>query len=612
MIDINNITVRIGAKVLLENSTAHISDGQKVGIVGANGAGKSTLFKVLKHELETETGFFSITSSHRLAFVEQEIDDMTVPTIDFVLNKDVERKELLAKLETASDFELGDIHERLNLIEAASAESRAASILNGLGFTQEDLSRPIKEFSGGWQMRLSLAAALFKPSEILMLDEPTNHLDLEASIWLESHLQKYQGTLLIISHDRHILNSICSHILHFDNTKLVSYTGNYDTFKTTRDMQKMLLEKQAVKQDKKKQHLQSFVDRFRAKASKAKQAQSRLKMIEKMQDVVLMTDNATAKFDFPEPLELAPPLITVENGVVGYDDKAILNGLNFSIVENDRIAMLGANGNGKSTLAKLISGRLNLMEGNMHQSNKLKVGYFAQHQAEELPMDSTATEFMSILMDEPLESKVRSHLARFGLEKEKALTVINKLSGGEKAKLLFAAMSFQAPALLILDEPNNHLDMDARDALVTALNEYKGAVILITHDLHLIELVADDLWLVKDGKCTSYDGDLNDYRNLLLNFGSDKKQNSKKKSKKKEVENTLTFAEIKEVNSSIRRLERELEKLNFERGKLEQKFMTKLNPNEISFLQKDLAQIINQIDETEETWLNLSAKVQSI
>ncbi|MFV0626767.1 MAG: ABC-F family ATP-binding cassette domain-containing protein [Alphaproteobacteria bacterium] len=606
MIDINDITVRIGTKVLLEKATAHISDGQKLGIVGANGCGKSTLFKVLKNELETETGSVFMTPAHKIAFVEQEFADFGVRLIDFVLNKDVERKELLEQLETASDMELSAIYERLNMIEASSAEARAASILNGLGFSNSDLQKPIKEFSGGWQMRMALAATLFQPSDILLLDEPTNHLDLEASIWLESHLQRYTGTLLLISHDRHILNAICNYIIHFDNQKLVTYSGDYDTFKKTRDMQKILLQKQAVKQEKKKEHLQSFVDRFRYKASKAKQAQSRIKMLEKMDDIALIEDSAATRFSFPNPPELSPPLINVEDGVIGYGEKVVLRNLNFSIGEEDRIALLGANGNGKSTLAKLIADRLKLMEGKIHRNSKLKVGYFAQHQAEELPLDQTPTEFMSRLMNENSESKVRSHLAGFGLEKEKALTIIEKLSGGEKAKLLFAAMSYDAPSLLILDEPNNHLDMEARDALVTAVNNYSGAVILITHDLHLIELIADDLWLVKDGRCKSFDGDLQDYRNILLNTDSDKKQNAKKeKVEKKKVD----YNEAKLITSQIKRLERELDKLHLKKEEIELKFAELSDPQEIVSLQKDLAYVQNQMNSVEQEWLDLSEKI---
>ena len=384
MIEINDITVRIGSKVLLEHASAHISDGQKVGLVGANGCGKSTLFRVLKGELETETGSVFFPNSYRVVFVEQEMRDIDVPILDFLLSTDRERTELLQRLETASGDELAEIHERLNMIEAASAPARAAGILHGLGFKNEDLSRPIREFSGGWRMRLALAAALFQPSEVLLLDEPTNHLDLEAGMWLENHLQKYRGTLVIISHDRNILNALCDYIVHFDNLKLVTYSGNYDTFQNTRSLRKEQLQKQAEKQEQKRRHLQSFVDRFRYKASKAKQAQSRLKMLEKMQSVTLMEDAASARFSFPETEELPPPLLTIENGVVGYDGRPVLKKLNFQVVDNDRIALLGANGNGKSTLAKLVAGRLPLMEGRDIRSSRLRVGYFAQHQAEEL------------------------------------------------------------------------------------------------------------------------------------------------------------------------------------------------------------------------------------
>ena len=516
MIDINDITVRLGGKVLLEHASAHVSDGQKVGLVGANGCGKSTLFRVLKGELETETGNVFFPGGYNVVFVEQEIRDMSVPVLDFVLAAHRERAELLKRLEQAEETELAEIHERLNLLGAAAAPAEAASILTGLGFKDTDLERPLGEFSGGWQMRAALAAALFRPSDVLLLDEPTNHLDLEAGIWLENRLRQYRGTLLLISHDRNILNSLCDYILHFDHRKLISYSGNYDTFCRTRAMQQELLEKTAEKQERRRRHLQSFVDRFRYKASKARQAQSRLKMLEKLETITLLEDDAVTRFDFPEPLELPPPLLTLEGGVAGYDGKAVLKRLNLQVVDNDRIALLGANGNGKSTLAKVLSGRLPLMEGKLTKSGKLKIGYFAQHQAEELPLELTPVEFMAPKLPDFREPQLRSYLARFGLTQEKALTRIEKLSGGEKARLLFAAMAYNAPEILILDEPTNHLDIDGREALIRALNEYKGSVILIAHDMHLVELVADTLWLVKDGTCKPYDGDLSEYRNLLL------------------------------------------------------------------------------------------------
>lgn len=385
MIDINDITVRIGSKVLLDHASAHIADGWRVGLVGANGCGKSTLFRVLQGGLETESGDVFFPSGYKVVFVEQELQGLEMSILEFILAQDKERAELMSRLENASELELAEIHERLNMIGAASAEARASVILHGLGFAPEDLSRKVGEFSGGWRMRLALAAALFQPSDVLLLDEPTNHLDLEASVWLESHLQKYRGTLLLISHDRNILNALCSHIVHFDHLRLETYSGNYDTFSRTRAARRELLAKQHEKQEVQRRHLQSFVDRFRYKASKAKQAQSRIKMLEKMEILPPLEDDAFTCFEFPDPLPLPPPLITLEDVSVGYGEKVVLKHLNLSVVDNDRIALLGANGNGKSTLAKLLSGRLSPLSGELKASSRLKVGYFAQHQTEELP-----------------------------------------------------------------------------------------------------------------------------------------------------------------------------------------------------------------------------------
>ena len=611
MIDINNITVRIGSKVLLEQASAHIAAGWKVGLVGHNGCGKSTLFKVLLGELETELGEVYFPSGCRVATVTQELNETDMPILDFVLARDKERTRLLQKLETATEEELGEIHEQLKIIGASSAEGRAAAILNGLGFANDDLHRPIKEFSGGWWMRLALAAALFQPSDILLLDEPTNHLDLEASIWLENHLRRYKGTLLLISHDRYILNDLCNYIIHFENLRLNTYSGNYDTFQKTRALQREVQAKQIAKQEIQRKHLQSFVDRFRYKATKAKQAQSRLKMLEKMEVLAPLSSEYSSSFDFPEPVELAPPLISLDDVSVGYEDNVVLKKLSFRIVDNDRIALLGANGNGKSTLAKLLSGRLNPMCGTISRSKKLEVGYFAQHQSEELPLDMTACEYMSTLMPGALEPQVRAHLARFGLNQEKSITQIAKLSGGEKARLLFAAMTRNAPALLILDEPTNHLDIEGRDALVEALNAYKGSVILITHDLHLIELIADDLWLVKNHTCKPYNGDLNDYRQSLL-----EDKNTAKKVvetiKKEEPRKPSNYHEIKQLNSDIKRLEKALSRLNDEKNAMEQRFAEPLSANELIALQKDFSYLQNQIDETESQWLELSEKLESL
>lgn len=609
MIDVNDITVRIGSKLLLEHASAHISDGQKIGFVGANGCGKSTLFRVLKGEMETESGSVFFPNGYNVVFVEQELQDIEVSILDFILSTDKERTNLLERLETAPNEELAEIHERLNALSASSAPARASEILHGLGFSHEDLTHPIKEFSGGWRMRLALAAALFQPSDVLLLDEPTNHLDLEASMWLESHLQKYRGTLVIISHDKNILNTLCNYIVHFDNGKLMTYSGNYDTFQRTRAMQRELLGKQAVKQEQKRKHLQSFVDRFRYKASKAKQAQSRIKMLEKLDTISLSEDPASTTFNFPDVEPLAPPMLTIEDGEIGYDGRVVLSKINLQVVDNDRIALLGANGNGKSTLAKLISRRLALMQGVERRSSKLKVGYFAQHQAEELPLESTAVQFMSSLMPNLLEPKVRAHLARFGLSQEKALTQIAKLSGGEKARLLFAAMTYNAPQMLILDEPTNHLDIDGREALIAALNEYEGSVILITHDIHLIELIADDLWLIKDGRCKPYDGDLNDYKNLLLSNKNTAKKEQKVKAKLEEVKSEPKINR-KEVSARLKRVEREIEKLHSEKMVLENAFQKPLSKDEIASKQRELAWIASSIEEYEAEWLDLSSKLE--
>ena len=466
-------------------------------------------------------------------------------------------------------------------------------------------------------MRLALAAALFQPSDILLLDEPTNHLDLETSIWLENHLKKYRGTLLIISHDRTILNSLCGYIVHFDNKKLAVYSGNYDTFRRTRNEQKEMLERSFKKQEQKRRHLESFVERFRYKASKAKQAQSRIKLLEKMPEVTLLADDPSVKFDFPEPSELASPLVNMENVSAGYGDKVILKRLNLSIDNGDRIALLGANGNGKSTFAKLLSGRLQPLGGEMRRTPKLKVGYFAQHQTEELPLEKTAAEYMATLMPEADETKVRAHLARFGLGKEKALTRISLLSGGEKARLLFAAMTRNAPELLILDEPTNHLDMEARDALVEALNEYAGSVILITHDLHLIELVADDLWLVDKGGCRPYDGDLDDYKELLLSVRvspEEKKTVAAAEKEKQQAKEAAAAARnnLRELKSRLRRIETELERQTALKTSLENKFQEQLSTDEIIQTQKELNAVAEKIEALETEWLEIGEQLAEI
>ena len=613
MIDITDITVRVGANVLLSQASAHISDRQKVGIVGINGCGKSTLFRVLQGEQEVEQGSVNFSSSSKIVTVEQDIKDTDLPILEFVLAQDKERVELLRQLEQASNEEIDNIHERLKAIDSSTAEARASQILKGLGFKTEEYSRKVKEYSGGWRMRLALAAALFQPSDILLLDEPTNHLDMESSIWLENHLMKYKGTLLIISHDRTILNNLCTNIIHFDNKKLILYSGNYDNFIRTRNQQKQVLERSYQKQEQKREKLQKFIDRFRYKASKAKQAQSRIKQLEKLEEVDLLKDTASLHLSFPQVKELASPLINMENVSVGYGEKTILSKLNLSIERDDKIALLGKNGNGKSTFAKLLSGRLKAKDGEMRLTPKLKVGYFAQHQAEELPLDITALEYMQSLMPEQNETQIRSYLAKFGIEQEKSLRKIEVLSGGEKSRLLFAVMSLQEPELLILDEPTNHLDIESRESLIEALNEYNGAVILITHDLHLVEFVADDLWLISRGRCQVYEGDIDDYKALILS--EDKEEKSQRQKQENEKRERIKAQEAikkqqKEQEKRLKQIEKELDNLCKKKELLENSFQENLSKETIISTQKELKELLSAIEQKEQEWLEASDKME--
>ena len=518
MLHINNLTYRIGPRLLFDGATVAVNKGERVGLVGRNGSGKTTLLRLLSGEIAPDLGEAGIAGRGRIGRVKQEAPGGQRSLLDTVLAADEERTALLAEAETAKEpHRIAEIHERLATIKAESAPARAARILAGLGFDDEAQQRPCAEFSGGWRMRVALASLLFSEPDLLLLDEPTNHLDLEATLWLEGYLRSYPGTLLLISHDRDLLNRVPQKIIHLEGGKLTLYNGNYDTFERTR---RERLEREAATNAKimaQRRHMQAFVDRFRYKASKARQAQSRLKALEKLQPIVTMVEETTTSFDFPQPTPLSSPLIAMEKVAVGYTPaKPVLKGLDLRLDMDDRIALLGANGNGKSTLVRLLAGRLKAMDGKQIRSPKLKVGYFAQDQADELDMTATPLAHMERLMPMQTETRLRAQLGRFGLQKAKAETEVGKLSGGEKARLLFALMSREAPQVLLLDEPTNHLDVDAREALVQALSAYDGAVVLVTHDPHLIELVADRLWLVKDGTVAPYDGDLQDYRQLLL------------------------------------------------------------------------------------------------
>ncbi len=602
MITIDNLTLQIGSRVLIDKSSTVISDGQKVGIVGKNGCGKSTLFKALQNK---ETDEIHIPSYMKIAFVEQTIIDTSLSIMAYVLSKDTELTRYRQALQTASPVDLPEIMEHLKMLNSDGAESRIAQILNGLGFQNDDLTRPVSDFSGGWRMRLSLAGALFQQSDILLLDEPTNHLDLEATIWLEDHLSKYKGTLLLISHDKMLLNRLCTYILHFDNQKLVMYRGNYDTFEQTRTEKRRLQLATQEKLLEKKAHLQSYIDRFRYKASKAKQAQSRIKMLAKMQDVSILSEEAKDVFYFPKPEKLSPPLITLDNVSTGYDTHIVLRKLSFNIGLNERIALLGKNGNGKSTLAKLLTGQLPVMEGTINRLSGLKIGYFGQHQEDDLPLDETPLNYFQTFLSDKTPTQVRSYLAGFGIDQDKALTPIAHLSGGEKARLIFARIAHEKPALLILDEPTNHLDMVGREALLDALNAFEGSVLLITHDFHLIELFADELWLIDNSKCTPYQGDLSDYRAFLLK----KQEPIKSKPVISQQTNKLTPAQTRQIKAKIGQIERQINQLTLERELYQKQFETPLSKEQLININNQLKQIEIQLETYETQWFELTEQV---
>ena len=519
MLHINDLTFHIEGKRIFDAATAGIPTGHKVGLVGRNGAGKSTLLKLITGDLNPDDGSITMTRGARIGYVAQEAPGGDKSLIDWVLDADTERAALLAEAETATDANrIADIQVRLTDIDAHSAPARAATILSGLGFDHAGQQRACREYSGGWRMRVALAAVLFLEPEILLLDEPTNYLDLEGTLWLESYLKSYPHTVLIVSHDRDLLNSVPGAILHLERGKLTLYSGGYDDFEESRREKQRLELKLKKKQDEDRRRIQAFIDRFKAKATKAKQAQSRVKALAKMQPIAAQMEDRVVPFLLPNPEKmLASPLLRMENACAGYEPgKPILSGLNLRLDQDDRIALLGQNGNGKSTFAKLLAGRLAPLTGNVYGANRVTVGYFAQHQLDDLNPQSTPYDYMVKLMPEATEAQKRTKLGTFGFSADKADTKCSHLSGGEKARLLLALTAFHAPHLLILDEPTNHLDIDSREALIHALAEYEGAVILISHDRHLVEATADRLWIVKGGTVSVYDGDMESYRAELL------------------------------------------------------------------------------------------------
>lgn len=627
MLILNDISIRIAGRLLIDHASVTLPAGSKTGFVGRNGTGKSTLFRAITNDLAVETGSISLPKQTRIGQVAQEAPGTEEPLIDIVLKADVERTQLMAEAETATDPErIAEIHVRLADIDAHSAEARAGAILAGLGFDAEAQRRPASSFSGGWRMRVALAAVLFSEPDLLLLDEPTNYLDLEGVLWLIDYVRRYPHTVIIISHDRDLLNSAVSSIMHLDQKKLTFWRGNYDQFERQRLEKLELQQKAHVKQEHHRKHMEAFVDRFRAKASKARQAQSRLKALEKLKPIELYVETNVQPFTFPDAeKKAASPIIALEQADVGYQPgKPILQNLTLRIDNDDRIALLGSNGNGKSTLAKLIGGRLDAETGTLTVSPNLKVAFFAQHQLDDLVPEDNAIEHVRKLMPGDPEAKVRSRVARMGLSTEKMLTPAKDLSGGEKARLLMGLATFDGPNLLILDEPTNHLDIDSREELVHALNSFKGAVILIAHDRHLIEATMERLWLVRNGTVQPFEGDLDEYRSLVLADAKNPGQSSsepvqeegpkiskadqrKLAAQKRDALKPL-MKKVKDSEGLMQKLQKEIQSLT---EQLEDPALYEKEPQKSVELTKQINERRVKLASAEDVWLELTSEYEA-
>ncbi|MCF1449482.1 MULTISPECIES: ABC-F family ATP-binding cassette domain-containing protein [Rhizobium/Agrobacterium group] len=622
MITINDVSARIAGRLLIDHASISLPTGTKAGLVGRNGAGKSTLFRVITGDLGAESGSVSIPKNAKIGQVAQEAPGTEDSLIEIVLAADKERTALMAEAETATDpNRIADIQMRLVDIDAHSAEARASSILAGLGFNQEAQLRPASAFSGGWRMRVALASVLFAEPDLLLLDEPTNYLDLEGTLWLEDYIRRYPHTVIIISHDRDLLNNAVNAIVHLDQKKLTFYRGGYDQFERQKAENDELQMKSKAKSDAARKHLQAFIDRFKAKASKAKQAQSRVKALERMGTVSAVIEDHVQPITFPEPeKQPASPIIAINGGSVGYEPgKPILKNLNLRIDADDRIALLGSNGNGKSTFAKFISGRLPPESGDLRLAPSLKIGFFAQHQLDDLVPEDTPVEHVRRLMPQAPEAKVRARVAQMGLATEKMATAAKDLSGGEKARLLMGLAAFHAPNLLILDEPTNHLDIDSRRALIEALNDYDGAVILISHDRHLIEATVDRLWLVNNGTVTTFEGDMEEYRDLIVSSGKKKEEKidvtveagKKADQRKANAEKRAALAPLKkkinEIESLTKKLETVIQGLDAE---LSDPVLYEKHPAKAAEKVKQRGEAAAKLSAAEEQWLELSAEYE--
>ncbi|MDR2776696.1 MAG: ABC-F family ATP-binding cassette domain-containing protein [Puniceicoccales bacterium] len=603
MIDIENLTYRIGSRILFEDATLHLPSDGKIGIVGPNGCGKTTLFRIILGQEDIDAGEIFIKNKTKLVCVKQEIENDEISLLDFIIDADKELVQLRTILEDKqiSDENLANAYDTYAAIDGYSAEARASSILDGLGFKQSDLHKKLKEFSGGWQVRASLAAALFAPSDCLLLDEPSNHLDLETAMWLENFLEKTNKMVVMISHEKHFLNSICNYIVSIFNRELHLFRGNYNTYIDTRKKQELALVRNIEAQQKKREHIQSFVDRFRAKATKAKQAQSRIKMLEKMEVPEMPNEEYKVTISFPKPYpQVDRKLIILENVVAGYGDKVVLRDVEFCVNSDDRIALLGANGNGKSTFAKLLANRLIPISGNICCARNLKVSYFSQQQADELDMESSPVETLRKVARDFSETQTRSHLARFGITQSRSETLIKNLSGGEKSRVLLAINSLFSPHVMILDEPTNHLDIEAREALVDAINKYQGAVILVTHDFFTLSKTCHRLFIIDGGKCTPFNGSLDSYRKMLLSKEIDKDSPTNQANKTKAHNRTGNDSKLKKRLSL---LEKDIKILEIEKKAFEEK-LSKFQDMETYNL---YSKCCDELAKLENQWLELSS-----
>ena len=619
MLNLNGITVRLGGRTILDGATAALPPKSRVGLIGRNGAGKSTLMKVMIGQIDPDGGAIEMPRGTRIGYIAQEAPSGTTTPIEAVLAADTERAALLTESETCEDPDrLGDIYDRLGAIDAYTAPARAAAILVGLGFDEEMQGRPLDSYSGGWKMRVALAALLFSRPDLLLLDEPSNHLDLEATLWLENFLKAYPAMMVVISHERDLLNNVVDNILHLEGGKTTLYAGGYDSFERQRAERAAQLASARANQEAQRAKLQDYIARNSARASTAKQAQSRAKMLAKMQPIAAMAEDPTLSFDFPDPDELRPPLITLDLASVGYAERPILERLNLRIDPDDRIALLGRNGNGKTTLARLLAAQLTPMAGAKVASGKMKVGYFTQYQVEELDGDDTPLAHMTRSMPGKTPAAVRAQLGRFGFSGDKATTHVRKLSGGERARLALALITRDAPHLLILDEPTNHLDVDAREALVQALNSYSGAVVVVSHDRHMVELTADRLVLVDGGTAREYDGSLEDYMAFVLSTAGAAKRPEQGARKKDRRAAADLRAQSQDLRRAAEAAEAEVTRLTAERSAIDRTMFDPagaapaLAKLPMSTLARMHAETSTALDQAELAWLEISERLERI